>query len=453
MKQAIKKNFSYTNKQIIDLNKETSIFPWAAHSKVNPIPIAKAEGSFFWDFDGKKYFDLNSQLMCSNIGHNHPRAIESIIKQARELPFVAPQFASKIRGEYGAELKKITPGDLNHFFFTNSGSECNDAMVKFARAFTGRHKIFSRHRSYHGNTHTAQTLTGDPRRWMLGAQPTPGVIKYWDPYMYRSPFYEKGMTEEEFGEKMIKVLEEQLLYENPHTVAAIINETITGSNGVIIPPKNYYPLLRKLCDKYGILMVNDEVLNGFGRTGKWFAIDHYDTVPDIMCMAKGMTAAYTPLGGIAISDKLIDKFQDMVFPGGSTYQAHPICMANALETIKIYQDEKIIENCVKMGDVMTQLFKELKDKHPSVGEARNKGLLGVIELVKNRETKEPIGPLTPLAEPMVKLGAFLREHGVITFTNVNFLHTHPPLNVKETDLRDAFKVIDKALDITDQYVH
>lgn len=455
-KIGIQKAFSSSKKpmsseEINSLSKKYTMFSWSAQSKVSPIAMTKSKGCYFWDAEGKKYFDMNSQLMCSNIGHSHPKVIQAIKDQADELSYAGPGFCTRVRAEIGPLLAKHTPGELNKFFFTLGGAEANENAIKFAKFYTKRNKLISRHRSYHGATQGAITLTGDSRRWP-NEPSLPGVVRIFDPYKYRSHLYKEGMTDEEFSEQMLKQLEETLMYENPESFAAIFIETVTGSNGIVPPPNGYLQGLRKICDKYGILLICDEVMCGFGRTGEWFAVDHWKVVPDIITMAKGLTSAYLPLGAVAINPKIAHYFDDNVFQGGLTYQSHPMCLASAVSVLKILEEEDVVGNSKRMGKVMSELMHKLKEKHPSIGDARSIGLFGAFELVKNRRTKEPMTPYCGTSEPMSKLSNYLKENGIYAFATSNYLHCNPPLVVNEKELREAFEVVDKALDITDKYV-
>lgn len=441
-----------TADEVVALTKEHSFFSWSAQGAVNPIPMSHGEGCYFWDMHGKRYFDLNSQLMCVNIGHGNRRVIQAIQAQAEKLPYAGPSMATPVRAELGQMLAEIAPGDLNKFFFVLGGAEANENAIRMARAFTGRQKIITRYRSYHGATAGAIALTGDHRRW--ANEPTlPGIIRVFDPYKYRSPLYHPGDSDEVFARKCIDQIEEVLMYEGPHTVAAIFIETVTGTNGLIIPPNGYLQGLRKLCTRHGILLICDEVMAGLGRTGEWFAVDHWGVVPDIITMAKGLTSAYMPLGAVALSDRIADYFNDKVFYGGLTYSAHPICLAAAVANLKVMRDDNLLENTRRMGAVMADLLADLQAEHPSVGEVRSIGLFGAIELVKNRHTKEPLGPYAPHYGPapeMAQLSAYLKDKGVYNFVWRNLLHTNPPLCVTESELREVFGLINEALLIADR---
>jgi taurine--2-oxoglutarate transaminase len=440
--------------EILPLSLEHSFWTWSAQGSVSPIPVTRAKGVYFWDADGKRYLDLNSQLMCVNIGHGDERVIDAIAKQARELPYVAPSLTSKPRAVLGKMLAEITPGDLNHFFFTLGGAEANENAIKIARAFTGKHKILARYRSYHGATAGAMALTGDPRRLAWEPNLMTGVVHFLDPYRYRSTFHRlnPGISESEFTQDYLNHLEEIITYEGPETIAAIIIETVTGTNGIIIPPDGYLQGMREICDKYNILMICDEVMSGFGRTGKWFAVDNWNVVPDLMTMAKGLTSAYAPLGAVAMSDEIAEYFNDQVFYGGLTYNSHPISLAAAIANINVMKEDHLIENAQKMGTVLRHHLNNLGEQHASVGEVRSIGLFSAIEVVNNRETRAPMAPYNGTSPEMTKLRQFLLDNGVYTFVHWNIIMVNPPLIINEEQLDEGIKVIDKALEITDAAV-
>ncbi|MGB3703494.1 MAG: aminotransferase class III-fold pyridoxal phosphate-dependent enzyme [Anaerolineales bacterium] len=440
--------------EILPLSLEHSFWTWSAQGSVSPIPVTRAKGVYFWDADGKRYLDLNSQLMCVNIGHGDERVIEAIAKQARELPYVAPSLTSKPRAVLGKMLAEITPGDLNHFFFTLGGAEANENAIKIARAFTGKHKILARYRSYHGATAGAMSLTGDPRRLAWEPNLMTGVVHFLDPYRYRSTFHRSnpGISESDFTQDYLNHLEEIITYEGPETIAAIIIETVTGTNGIIIPPDGYLQGMREICDKYNILLICDEVMSGFGRTGKWFAVDNWNVVPDLMTMAKGLTSAYAPLGAVAMSDEIAEYFNDQVFYGGLTYNSHPISLAAAIANINVMKEDHLIENAQKMGTVLRHHLNNLGEQHASVGEVRSIGLFSAIEVVNNRETRAPMAPYNGTSPEMTKLRQFLLDNGVYTFVHWNVIMVNPPLIINEEQLDEGIKVIDKALEITDAAV-
>jgi len=360
------------------------------------------------------------------------------------LAYANPFMATEPRARLGAKLAEITPGDIDTFFFTNGGAEANENAIKIARFFTGRHKIMARYRSYHGATAGAISLTGDPRRW--AAEPgIPGVVRVLDPYHG----IERGW---ESAESSLTMIDEIIQLEGPHTIAAFILETVVGTNGILVPPDGYMEGVRKLCDKYGILMIADEVMAGFGRTGKWFAIDHWNVVPDLICMAKGLTSSYIPLGAVGMRRHIAKHFDDKVFYGGLTYNSHPMGCATALATIRVYEEDNLIENARKMGAIMKDLGLELQKKHPSVGAVRSIGLFGIVELIRSRKTRQPMAPFNGTSEEMTALGRFFRENGLYTLVRWNTFYTNPPLCINEQQLREAFAIIDKGLEITDRAV-
>src|SRR5437660_1043033 len=433
-----------TGEEMIALVKKHTLFEWSAQSKVDPLPVAKAKGVYFWTPEGKRFIDFNSQLMSVNIGHADPRLIEAIHQQASTLAYANPFMATEPRARLGAKLAEITPGDIDTFFFTNGGAEANENAVKIARFFTGRHKILARYRSYHGATAGSISLTGDPRRW--AAEPgIPGIIRVFDPYHG----IERGWDS---VEQALANIEEVIQLEGPHTIAAFILEPVTGTNGVLVPPDGYIQGVREICNRYGILMIADEVMSGFGRTGEWFAVDHWKVVPDLISMAKGLTSSYLPLGAVGMRHHIAQHFQDKVFYGGLTYNSHPLACAAALATIAVYEEDRLIENARRMGTVMRGLLEDLKRRHPSVGATRNIGLFVIVELVRNRGTLELMAPLNSTSPEMQALGKFFRQEGLYTFVRWNTFFTNPPLCITEAEMREAFAIIDRALEITDRAV-
>ncbi len=433
-----------SGKEIVDLSRKHTLYEWSAQSKVDPIPVASAKGIYFYTPEGKRFIDFNSQLMSVNIGHGDPRVIQAISEQASTLAYANPFMATEVRARLGAKLAEITPGDIDTFFFTNGGADANENAIKIARLFTGRYKIIARYRSYHGATAGAISLTGDPRRW--AAEPgIPGVVHVLDPYHG----IERGW---ESSESSLAMIEETIQLEGPQTIAAFILEPVTGTNGLLVPPDGYLEGVRKLCDKYGILMIADEVMSGFGRTGAWFAVDHWKVVPDLLCMAKGLTSSYLPLGAVGMRHHIAQHFQDKVFYGGLTYNSHPMGCAAALATIRVYEEDGLIDNAKKMGTILTQLGSELQAKHPSVGAVRSIGLFGIVELIRNRKTRQPMAPFNGTSDEMAALGRFFREQGLYTFVRWNTFFTNPPLCINEQQLREAFAIIDRGLEITDKAV-
>jgi taurine---2-oxoglutarate transaminase len=440
-----------TAEEIVSLTKRHTIFSWSAQGSVNPIPMVRGEGVYFWDANGKRYIDMNSQLMCVNIGHGDKRVIDAIKRQAEELAYAGPGMATPVRARVGRMLADLTPGDLNRFFFTLGGAEANENAIRIARMVTGRQKIMVRYRSYHGATAGAISLTGDPRRWP-NEPGIPGVIRFFDPYKYRSHLYREGDSDAVFTQRCLQEIEEIVMYEGPQTIAAIFIETVTGTNGLIVPPDGYLQGLREICSRHGILLVCDEVMCGLGRTGQWFAVDRWNVVPDMITMAKGLTSAYLPLGAVAISDRIASYFDKNVFYGGLTYNAHPMSLAAAEACIQAMQEDDTIGHTQRMGRVLSDLHSAMKERHSSVGDVRSIGLFGVLELVRNRATKEPMAPFNGTSPEMQKLGAYLREQGMYAFINWNNLFTNPPLCITEPQLRESFAIIDKALEITDAAV-
>ena len=433
-----------SGEEMIALSKKHTLFEWTAQSKVDPIPVARAKGIYFWTPDGKRFVDFNSQLMCVNIGHGDERVVRAVQRQVETLAYANPFMATEPRARLGAKLAEIAPGDIEVFFFTNGGAEANENAIKLARLATGRHKILARYRSYHGATAGSMMLTGDPRRW--AAEPgMPGVVHVLDPYHG----IERGW---DTTEQSLALIEETIQLEGAHTIAAFILESVTGTNGVLIPPDGYMQGVRKMCDKYGILMICDEVMAGFGRTGEWFAINHWGVVPDLITMAKGLTSAYVQLGAVGMRRTIADHFQDKVFYGGLTYNSHPVACAAALASIQVYEEDRLLENARRMGAVMTELLADLAKSHPSVGAARSLGLFGLVELVRDRAKKTPMAPFNGASDEMQAFAKFLRQEGLYTFVRWHTFFTNPPLCITEPELREAFGIIDRALEITDRAV-
>ena len=430
-----------TGDEIVALARKHTIFEWSAQSAVDPIPVARAKGVYFWTPEGKRYIDFNSQLMCVNIGHGDPRVVKAIQDQAAQLPYANPFTATEVRARLGAKLAEICPGDIDAFFFTNGGAEANENAIKIARWITGRQKIVSFYRSYHGGTAGAISATGDPRRWTEPA--VPGFVHVLNPYHG----LERGWTT---AEQALDYLDEVIQLEGPSTIAGFIMETVVGTNGVLVPPEGFVQGIRALCDKYGIVMIADEVMSGFGRTGEWFAINHWNVVPDLLTMAKGLTSAYVPLGAVGIRRKWADVFKDRVFSGGLTYNSHPIGCAAALATIAVYEEDRLMENARAMGDLMKTLHADLAQRHRCVGAVRSIGLFGIVELTRDRATREPLAKFGSSSPEMAALSKFFREHGLFTFFRWHSFFTNPPLCITEAELREGFDIIDRGLDAVDQ---
>ena len=433
-----------TGSEIVDLCRRHTLFEWSAQAAVDPIPVAHAKGIYFWTPEGKRFIDFNSQLMCVNIGHGDERVINAIKEQASTLAYANPFMATEVRARLAAKLAEITPGDIDTFFFTNGGAESVENAVRISRLFTGRHKIGARYRGYHGGTAGALTLTGDPRRWAA----EPGI-----PGVFRIPDFYHGIQKGfDTTEEVLSRTEEVLELEGVNTIAALIVEPVTGTNGILIPPDGYLQGLRDLCDKYGILLIADEVMAGFGRTGAWFSVDNWNIKPDLITMAKGLTSAYVQLGAVGMRRHIADHFQKNVFYGGLTYNSHPLACAAALATIAVYEEDNLIERARTMGQVMRGLLEDLQSRHPSVGATRNIGLFGIVELVRNPKTLEPMAPFNGSSPEMQALGKHFRQEGLYTFVRWNTFFTNPPLCITEDEMREAFAIIDKGLDITDQAV-
>lgn len=438
--------------EILRNNLDYTVFSWSKQSGLNPLNIKTAKGVYLYDRSGKGILDFSSQLMNMNIGHGHPRVKEAVMRQMDEVSFVHPGMITKSRGELGKKLSEITPGSLKKTFFTNAGAEAIENAIKFARLCTGRHKIISLYQSYHGATYGAMSAGGDPRKLPHDSQQSPGFIHAENPFFYRCPWNSK--TPDECAENAAAHMERIIKYEGANNVAAILMEGESGSSGCIKYPPGYWKRIREIADRFGILLIADEVMSGFGRTGKWFGVDHHHVVPDIMCFAKGLTCGYIPLGGMIIKEELINQFNDKLLPLGLTYSAHAVACAAAVEVLKIYEDEHLIENAANMGAYITRQVEKLKDKHPSIGDFRTTGLLGCMELVKNRKTKEPMAPWNATAsemEIMNKVNAKLIELGMFTFVRWNFIFTCPPLCITKDELDEGLEILSKALTEADQF--
>jgi taurine--2-oxoglutarate transaminase len=430
--------------EIVELCRRHTLFEWSAQAAVDPIPVATAKGIYFWTPEGKRFIDFNSQLMCVNIGHGDERVINAIKEQATTLAYANPFMATEVRGKLAAKLAELCPGDIDAFFFTNGGAEANENAIRIARLYTGRHKIGARYRGYHGGTAGALTLTGDPRRWAA----EPGI-----PGVFRIPDFYHGIQRGfDTTDEVLARTEEVLQLEGTQTIAALIVEPVTGTNGILIPPDGYMEGLRDLCTKYGIMLIADEVMAGFGRTGEWFAVDNWKIKPDLITMAKGLTSAYVQLGAVGMRRQIADHFEKNVFYGGLTYNSHPLACAAALANLAVYEEDKLIENARSMGKLMTGLLEDLKQRHSSVGATRNIGLFGIVEVVRNPKTLEPMAPFNGTAPEMQALGKYFRQEGLYTFVRWNTFFTNPPLCITEEEMREAFAIIDKGLEITDAAV-
>lgn len=432
---------SARGKEVFDLDRAHVFHSWSAQAQIAPLPVAGGEGSYFWDFDGKKYLDFSSQLVFTNIGHQHPKVIRAIQDQAALYTTVAPQHANEARSKAAQSITARAGAQHNKVFFTNGGADGIENAIRLVRLHTNRHKILSFYRSYHGNTGAAITSTGDPRRWPN--EYSYGHVHFFGPYLYRSAFW--AQNEEEECKRALEHLEQVIIFEGPQTIAAILIESVVGTAGVLVPPVGYLEGVRALCDKYGIKWIADEVMSGFGRTGKWFAYQHSNAEPDLIVFAKGVNSGYVPLGGVIISDEIAATFNDRVFPGGLTYSGHPLATAAAVATIDVMTEEKMVENAAAIGEnVIKPLLQELMAKHKVIGEVRGKGVFWALDLVTDRATRAPLAPYGASSPAMNELVAACKKLGLFPFNNYNRMHICPPCNVSEAEIREGFEILDQA---------
>jgi taurine--2-oxoglutarate transaminase len=420
---------------------------WSAQGLISPLALAGGSGSYVWDYEGRRYLDFSSQLVYTNIGHQHPKVVAAIQAQAARQCTVGPQFANDVRGEAARLVAEIAPGDLDKVFFTNGGAEAIENAVRLARLHTGRIKVLAAYRSYHGSTTTAINLTGDPRRWE-NDYGSAGVVHYFGPYLYRSVFHATSEAEEcaRALEHLARVVE----FEGPENVAAIVLETIPGTAGIMVPPAGYLAGVREICDRHGIVFIADEVMCGFGRTGRWLAIDHWAATPDLITFAKGVNSGYVPLGGVVISQRIAATFAERVYQGGLTYSGHPLACAAAVASIEAMREERIVENAAAIGEqVLGPGLRELAERHRSVGEVRGLGVFWALELVKDRETKEPVAPYGGTSPAMDGLVAACLKGGLLPFTNYNRIHVVPPCTISETEANEGLAILDQALHVVD----
>ena len=426
-----------------ELDRKHVFHSWSAQAARDPMVVTKAEGSYVWDRDGNRLLDFTSQLVFTNLGHQHPRIVRAIQEQAATLCTVAPAYVNGARSEAARLIASHTPGDLDRVFFTNGGADANEHAIRMARMHTGKHKVLSTYRSYHGGTHLAVNLTGDPRRWASDNGST-GTVHFFGPFLYRSAF--SATTEEEECQRALEHLEQVISLEGPGTIAAVILESIPGTAGIMLPPPGYLAGVRELCDRYGLVMIADEVMSGFGRAGKWFAIDHADVVPDLLTFAKGVNSGYVPLGGVAISEAIYRTFADRVYPGGLTYSGHPLACAAAVATIETMEDESIVEQAAVLGvDVLGPALAVLADRHEWIGEVRGTGAFWALELVSDRETREPLAPYGASSPPMNDILAACKRRGLLPFANFNRIHVVPPLSITADEARSGLAILDAAL--------
>lgn len=421
---------------------------WSAQAQIKPIPVEGASGSYFWDYDGKKYLDFSCQLVFTNIGHQHPKVVKAIQDQAGKLATIAPQHANDARNQAATRIVDLAGPKFQKVFFTNAGADAVENAIRMARLHTGKDKILTTYRSYHGNTGAAINATGDPRR--LPNEYSLGHVHFWGPYLYRSSFY--ATTEAEECERALEHLEQTIIFEGAHTIAAIMLESIPGTAGILVPPEGYLDGVRALCDMYEILWIADEVMSGFGRSGKWFSYQHSNSEPDLIVFAKGITSGYVPLGGVIIPEYIAETFDNRVFPGGLTYSGHPLACATAVATIDAMKDEKMLENATRIGEeILGPGLRELAKKHKVIGDIRGKGVFWGMDIVTNRTTREPMAPYGTSSPEMNELIAACRIRGLMPFPNFNRLHMTPPCNISEADARLGLEILDQALGEIDKY--
>ena len=435
-------------KEVFELDRSYVFHSWSAQAQISPLPVATGQGSYFWDFDGKKYLDFSCQLVFTNIGFQHPKVINAIKQQADLLSTVAPQVANEARGEAAKRIVGLASPHHKKVFFTNGGADGVENAIRMARLHTNRHKILSFYRSYHGNTSAAISATGDPRRWPN--EFAYGHVHFFGPYAYRSAFW--SSSEEEECKRALEHLESVITFEGPQTIAAILIESVVGTAGVLIPPRGYLEGVRALCDKYGILWIADEVMSGFGRTGKWFAYQHSNAHPDLIVFAKGVNSGYVPLGGVVISDAVAKTFDERVFPGGLTYSGHPLACAAAVATIDVMKEGKIVEHAAMMGEkVIGPGLRALAEKHPVIGEVRGLGVFWALDLVTDRATRAPLAPYGGSSAAMNELVAECKKLGLMPFTNFNRMHVVPPCNISESEFNEGLAILDKAFSLIDKH--
>ena len=430
---------------IVQKNKEYTLASWTAQKDWNPISMVEADGVYFWDAAGKRYLDWSSQLINVNIGHGNQKVIRAIQEQAEKVTYAYPGIATEPRARLAEMLAEIAPGDLRKTFFTLGGADAIENAIKIARLYTGRQKVLARYRAYHGATFGAMSAGGDPRR--LANEPgVPWIVHIHDPYAYRSPLY-TGRTQAEGDQALADQIEETIQYEGPETIAAILLEGYSGSSGIIQGGETFWRRIQEICDRYEILLIVDEVMSGFGRTGEWFGINHYPFVkPDLMVMAKGLTSGYVPLGGVMVTGEVADFFEDHPLWAGLTYSAHALACAAGIANLEVYKEQNLIENARQMGKVLRSGLVNLAEKYACIGDVRGTGLHQVIELVKNRQTREPMSGFNqPPSEPMRAAAASLREQGMHTFVRWNWIFSAPPLIINEAQIQEGLGMIDQAL--------
>jgi len=438
--------------RVRELDRAHVFHSWSAQALIDPLPIASAEGSYFTDYAGKRYLDFSSQLVNVNIGYQHPRLVKAIQDYAAQMTTIAPTFANDARSEAARLIVELAGPGFRSVFFTNGGAEANENAARMARLHTGRPKILATYRSYHGATHGVIGLTGDPRRWGTEPYTSPGIVHFWGPYPYRSAFHSDSPEQE--SERALQHLRDTIMVEGAQTIAAIILEPVVGTNGILVPPDGYLAGVREICDEHGILLISDEVMAGFGRCGEWFAISHWGVRPDLITFAKGVNSGYIPLGGVIASDAVAATFDERVYPGGLTYQGHPLACASAVASINIFKDEGIIDNARALGDIIGPELAKIAARHPSVGEVRGLGVFWAVELVRDADTHEPLVPYNAsgaAAKPMNDFAAACKERGLWPMTHFNRTHVVPPCTTSEAEVREGLTILDQALDVADTF--
>lgn len=433
-------------------NLDYTLFSWSKQKGIAPIAVERGEGVYLYDAEGKRYIDFSSGLMNVNIGHGHQRITRAVTEQMQKVSYVTPSCSTEVRGELGKKLASVTPPGMNKALFTVCGATAIENAMKLARLYTGRHKIIARYRAFHGASYGAMSAGGDPRKLPADSQQVPNIIHVEDPYCYRCPF---GQEISSCQRECVSHIERVIEFEGPENIAAILMEGESGSSGCIKYPPDYLRKVRALCDKHNILLIADEVMSGFGRTGKWFGVDYHGVVPDIIATAKGITSGYIPFGAVIVSDAIAAHYDDRPLMLGLTYSAHPVGCAAALETLKVYEEEGLIANAAAMGKYVDQKVAELQSIHPCIGDWRNTGLLGCLELVKNKKTREPMAPFNAKPDQMAvmnQVAAKLRELGMYTFVRWNYVFIAPPLCITKSEIDEGLAIIREALKIADQHV-
>jgi taurine--2-oxoglutarate transaminase len=439
-----------SQEEIVGLSRRHTFWTWSAQDRVDPIPVERAEGVYFWDTAGKRYLDFNSMMMCCNIGHGDRRVIEAIVGQAQALTYVAPSMATRPRAALGLLLAEVTPPGLDRFLFTLGGAEATENAIKLARQVTGRHKILSRYRSYHGATHGAMAATGDPRRWAWEPNLMPGVVHFQGPGdRLAQPGRGLPPEPEESAARALDRLEQVVTLEGPATIAAVLLEPVPGTNGVLVPPDGYLQGVRELCDRHGILLICDEVMSGFGRTGRWFAVEHWGVVPDLMTMAKGLTSGYAPLGAVAMNERVAGHYAERSFVGGLTFNSHPLCLAAALANIQVIQQDGLVERAAELGPSLAEGLRRMQSEHASVGAVRSIGLFGVLEIMRDRSRGVPMADFNATSPEMEAFRAALRQAGLHAMVRWNSMLLVPPLIISKDQLAEGFAMLGEALKVTD----